>query len=61
MLSRKMSGQRHTGSKSSACDDSHAAEDNFAYIPQDSRKGGRCCHVGVADMEPFLYARLAHQ
>ena len=64
MISGKMSGQRHAGSKRNACDDSHAAEDNFAYIPQDNRKGGRAvnsCCVGVAYMESFSYAGLAHQ
>ena len=56
MISGKMSGQRHMGSKRKVCDDSFTAEDNFAYIPKDNRKGGRAvnsCHVGVADMEPI--------
>jgi len=64
MLSKKMSGQRHMGTKRSVCDDSHVAEDNFAYIPQDNRKGGRAvnsCCIGVAYMESFSYAGLAHQ
>jgi len=52
------------GSKRSVRDDSHAAEDNFAYIPRDNRKGGRAINspaIGVADTEPFSYAGLAHQ
>ncbi len=59
-----MSGQRNTGTKRIVCEDSHVAEDKFAYIPQDNRKGGRavnCSHIGVADMEPFSYVGLANQ
>jgi len=64
MLYGTMSGPRHTGCKRSVCNDSYAAEDNFAYIRNDNRKCGRAVnryHIGVADMEPFSYARLAHQ
>ena len=56
MLSGTMSGRRHMGSKRKVCDDSFTAEDNFAYIPKNNRKGSRAvnsCHVGVADMEPM--------
>ena len=64
MLYGTMGGPRHTDSTRNVCDVSYAAEDKFAYASNNDRKCGRTvnsCHIGFAHMEPFSYARLAHQ